>query len=113
MKQANTPVIVGHRGAHGAVPGNTLASFEKAIACGATEIETDSRLTSDGVVVQLHDAFFLDKAGIKHEIADTTFEVLKRHVPDVMTLQELINFVDQRARLMLEIKRGVPTEPII
>lgn len=113
MKQKTAPVVVGHRGAHGIVSGNTLASFEKALATGVAEIETDSRLTKDGVIVQLHDPFFIDDRGKKRRVATVTYAELKQQAPEVMTLPELIEFVNKRARLMLEIKSGVPTEPII
>ena len=47
--------IIAHRGASAYVPENTLAAFELAQAMGVTEIETDVRLTSDGVAVLCHD----------------------------------------------------------
>src|SRR5687767_14778811 len=48
--------IVGHRGAAGVAPENTLPSFEAAWAAGVAWVETDVRLTRDGVPVLLHDA---------------------------------------------------------
>jgi glycerophosphoryl diester phosphodiesterase len=48
--------IQGHRGARGLKPENTLPSFEAALDAGATSIETDVHLTSDGVPVLAHDA---------------------------------------------------------
>ena len=47
--------IVGHRGAAGLAPENTLLSFETAIAAGCDRVEFDVRVTRDGVVV-FHDA---------------------------------------------------------
>ena len=47
--------IIAHRGASAYVPENTLAAFELAQAMGVTEIETDVRLSSDGVAVLCHD----------------------------------------------------------
>lgn len=47
--------VVGHRGAAADAPENTLASFRLAIAAGADFIETDVRLTKDGVAVLMHD----------------------------------------------------------
>ncbi len=46
---------IGHRGAMGHAPENTIESFEKAIALGCDEIETDVRLAGDGRLVISHD----------------------------------------------------------
>jgi glycerophosphoryl diester phosphodiesterase len=46
---------IGHRGAMGHAPENTVASFEKAIALGCDEVETDVWLTADGRLVIAHD----------------------------------------------------------
>ncbi len=50
-----TPIVIGHRGAAGEAPENTLASFERGLADGAAILESDVHLTRDGVVVMLHD----------------------------------------------------------
>ncbi len=47
--------IIAHRGASAYVPENTLAAFQLALEMGVTEIETDVRLTRDGVAVLCHD----------------------------------------------------------
>ena len=46
---------IGHRGAMGHAPENTAESFEKAIALGCDEIETDVWLLDDGRLVISHD----------------------------------------------------------
>ena len=46
---------IGHRGACGHVPENTLASIERAIALGCVLTEVDIRRTADGALVLLHD----------------------------------------------------------
>ncbi|HEY8758928.1 MAG TPA: glycerophosphodiester phosphodiesterase [Candidatus Limnocylindria bacterium] len=46
---------IGHRGAMGHAPENTIASFEKAIALGCDEVETDVWLTTGGRLVISHD----------------------------------------------------------
>ncbi len=48
-------VIIGHRGAMGYVPENTLLSFEEAIRRGADLVEMDVQLTADNQVVVMHD----------------------------------------------------------
>lgn len=47
---------IGHRGASGEAPENTLASFDLALRRGADGIEFDVHLSSDGVPVVIHDA---------------------------------------------------------
>ena len=45
---------MGHRGAMGHAPENTIASFQKAIDLGCDEVETDVWLSADGFVIS-HD----------------------------------------------------------
>ena len=46
---------MGHRGAMGHAPENTIASFDKAIALGCDDVETDVWLMSDGRLLISHD----------------------------------------------------------
>jgi len=46
---------IGHRGASGEAPENTLAAFDLALRQGADGIEFDVHLSSDGVPVVIHD----------------------------------------------------------
>ncbi len=48
-------IIVGHRGAAGLAPENTLAAFEKACKIGVDAIELDVFLSADGHIVVHHD----------------------------------------------------------
>jgi glycerophosphoryl diester phosphodiesterase len=49
------PLVIGHRGAMGYRPENTMPSFEHALALGADCVEFDVHLTRDGVPVVIHD----------------------------------------------------------
>ena len=49
------PSVIGHRGAAGLAPENTLAALHKAHAVGCRWVEIDLRLTADGALVLLHD----------------------------------------------------------
>src|SRR5438132_11855371 len=46
---------IGHRGARGHAPENTIASFQKALDLGCDEVETDVWLVPDGRMVISHD----------------------------------------------------------
>jgi glycerophosphoryl diester phosphodiesterase len=47
--------VVGHRGAMGHCPENTMASFQRALELGADWIELDVHLTRDGALAVIHD----------------------------------------------------------
>lgn len=51
------PLLLGHRGARAlkAIPENTIASFDQALADGCDGFEFDVRLTADGEAVICHD----------------------------------------------------------
>jgi len=49
------PRILAHRGLSLDAPENTLLSFRRALAAGATHLETDVHATSDGIAVISHD----------------------------------------------------------
>ncbi len=49
------PMILGHRGAAGCAPENTLLSFARCLEQGAHSIESDVQITADGVPVLMHD----------------------------------------------------------
>jgi glycerophosphoryl diester phosphodiesterase len=51
-----SPAIVGHRGAAGLAPENTLAGLSAALEYHADRVEVDVRETADGEVICCHDA---------------------------------------------------------
>jgi glycerophosphoryl diester phosphodiesterase len=54
--RADDPVLnIGHRGASGYAPEHTFVAYDLALDLGADYIEQDLQLTSDGVLVVLHD----------------------------------------------------------
>lgn len=56
MNHTPAPTLVyAHRGASAELPENTLEAFELALALGVDALETDTRLTRDGVPVLSHD----------------------------------------------------------
>ncbi len=68
---------IGHRGAAGLEPENTLRSFRRAATEGADAIELDLRLTRDGHLVVLHDADVDRTTGGSGPVADMTLDEIK------------------------------------
>lgn len=101
--------IIGHRGARGLAPENTVASLKKAIEHGADEVEFDVRVTMDGIPVLHHDAWLSDPDGRRLKIAACSLEQLRQHKADLATLAEAMDYVGQRLPVYIEIK---PEEPL-
>lgn len=55
VHQPENLLVIGHRGAAGLAPENTLAAFEKAIELGVDAVEMDVQLSADGALVLYHD----------------------------------------------------------
>jgi glycerophosphoryl diester phosphodiesterase len=54
-RQAGKPIVIGHRGAAGLLPENTLAAFARACELGADILELDVLASADGELVVHHD----------------------------------------------------------
>lgn len=105
--------IIGHRGAKGLAPENTLASFEKALEHQVDEIELDVRVTVDGVAVVQHDPELHDPAGNHLNVAASTYRQLLEHKPTLMTFDAAMRAISRRVPVLVEVKPGVPTAPVI
>jgi glycerophosphoryl diester phosphodiesterase len=70
--------IIGHRGASGHAPENTLAAFKKAVALGATFIETDLQLSRDARFVAIHDDTLDRTTNGQGKVHDQTLATLRR-----------------------------------
>ncbi|NMM44584.1 glycerophosphodiester phosphodiesterase [Rhodospirillaceae bacterium KN72] len=55
MTRSDLPRLIGHRGAAGLAPENTMAAFRAAHAAGCRWVEFDCMLTRDGEIVVHHD----------------------------------------------------------
>jgi len=107
--------VVAHRGASAYAPEHTLASYRLALAQGADYVEQDLAVTSDGVLICLHDETLERTTDVEHVFPDRrpwlandfTLEEIKRldagswfdpkfageRVP---TFQEAIDLVKER-----------------
>jgi glycerophosphoryl diester phosphodiesterase len=71
-------LVIAHRGASGHAPENTLAAFKKAVALGATFIETDLHLSRDARFVAIHDATLNRTTNGQGSVHDLTLAELRR-----------------------------------
>jgi glycerophosphoryl diester phosphodiesterase len=67
-----SPLVIGHRGASGRLPENSLAAFRGALEDGADGVELDVRLSCDGIPVVVHDATTTRTTGVRSRVADRT-----------------------------------------
>lgn len=63
---------IGHRGAAGTAPENTLASFRRAAALGCDGVEFDLHRTADGHLVVIHDPYLERTTSGRGLVRDTT-----------------------------------------
>jgi glycerophosphoryl diester phosphodiesterase len=70
-------LIIGHRGAAGLEPENTLRSFRRAEKEGADVIELDLHLSRDGRLVVIHDPTVNRTTGERGKVAEMTLDQLK------------------------------------
>jgi glycerophosphoryl diester phosphodiesterase len=113
------PLVIAHRGGALESTENTIGAFQRAVKIGADGIETDIRLTRDGVIVVYHDDYFGRVEGLPQPqrtrlISDLTYSELSaqtlipvgddngsRRVP---TLNDLLGNV-KSVLLNIELKR--------
>jgi len=92
--------VIGHRGAAGSRPENTMAAVLKAIEDGADWIEIDVQETADGQVVVVHDSDFMKAAGVDLKVWDATMEDIARI--DIGSVFDA-TYADQRAPLLSDV----------
>lgn len=73
-------IVIGHRGAAGIEPENTIPSIEAAVACGVDMIEFDLRVTKDKQLVVIHDQNLYRIAGVNKNVADMTLDEISTTV---------------------------------
>jgi len=106
-------LIIGHRGACGLAPENTLASLRKAIEHHVDEIEFDLRVTKDGVPILHHDAALTDPNGSQLLVQDHTYAELQQHKTDLVSFDDMLAAIGHQTRLQVEVKTGEPVAPIV
>ena len=105
--------IIGHRGARGLAPENTITSLLKALEYRVDMIEFDVRVSKDGVAVLHHNRTLQDASGNKLGIEQHTYGELKEHKTDLTTLDDALKTISGKTLLYIEVKRNVPIKPIV
>lgn len=108
-RRADRPAIVGHRGARGTFPENTIDAFDAAKRQGADAIELDVRPTKDGALVVFHDPDLWRLAADRRSVDQVTHrELCTRAGLAVPTLEEALAFArGVGLGVNVEIKRDV------
>lgn len=113
--EINKLTVVAHRGGASLGPENSLYTIEKGIASGANMIEIDIHQTLDGKLVVCHDQSIDRTTTGKGLIRELTLEEIRKfNIIDskgnetdqkIPTFDEVLELVDGRVKLLVEIKR--------
>lgn len=105
-------LAIGHRGAAGEAPENTLTAIEVALAADVDAIEVDLRLSRDGAAIVLHDATLDRTTNAIGRVSELYLDEIRRanippaeHIP---TLDEVLERVAGLCDVFCEIKTDTP-----
>jgi len=70
--------VIGHRGAAGLAPENTIEGFRAGLEAGAEALELDVHLTADGVAVVIHDPTLERTTDRRDRVAEMTAEAIRQ-----------------------------------
>ena len=109
--------VVGHRGAAGVEPENTIRGFRYAIELGVDYTECDVHLTRDGRLVVMHDAKVDRTTNGTGAIRELTFDQIRAldagKGEQVPTLEEVLDVMRGQAIVLIEMKgEGVEEETV-
>ncbi len=123
-EKTGTISLIGHRGATGYYPENTMLSFEKGLEMGANILELDIHLSRDGHLVVIHDFSLERTTSGKGLVRDHTLRELqgldagsrfdakyagmRLQIP---TLDQVLQWAHGRVWLAIEIKSDWITYP--
>ena len=108
-------LIIGHRGAAGIAPENTIDSIQAAIDAGADIIEFDVRLTQDNELILIHDARLLRTHDLKEAVANLTYADLAELTASapIPRLREVLDRYFGTVLLNIELKSRGSGEHVI
>lgn len=110
-------LVIGHRGAAGLEPENTLRSYRKALEIGVDYVETDVYLTKDKRLIVMHDGT-VDRTTNGHgPVEAMTFEEVRKldagKGEKVPTLEEVLTLIKGKAKIHIEMKGDGTPRPVV
>jgi len=108
-------LVIGHRGAAGIAPENTLESLQAGIDSGADMLEFDVRITSDAVPILYHDAHLSRSRRRSVQISRLSLAQVRQKTRKhpVITLEEALDLTFGKIMLNIEIKSRSAVEPVM
>ncbi len=107
---------IGHRGAVGYEPENTLLSFKKALELNVDMIELDVHVCKTGEVVVIHDDKVDRTTNGKGFVLKRTFQALRAldagKGQKIPILQEVLDIVNRKAKINIELKGKGTAKPV-
>jgi len=106
-------LIIGHRGAAGLAPENTMKALKAGFDAGADMLEVDVRLTKDNQIVALHDSRLTRTHHHREAVSGVTYEQLQLLTKDspVPLLSTILDKYFGKILLNIEVKsRGCGEE---
>ena len=108
---------IGHRGACGHAPENTLASMRSALELSVHGFEFDIQLSKNGDPVVIHDDTLERTTNGKGLVSDCTLAELQEldagNGEKIPSFRDVIELVDKRCRLFIELKAEDCANPVM
>lgn len=108
-------IIIGHKGAAGYEPENTIRSFKRAIELKVDMIEFDVRICKSGELVVIHDKTTKRTTNKKIYISRSKLDDIKNldagMGEKIPTLEETLGFINKRVPVNIELKGKKTAEP--
>ncbi len=109
--------IIGHRGARGLEPENTMRSYRKALELDVDIIECDVHMTKDDHIVLMHDHTVDRTTNDSGLVNSFTFDEIRKldagEGEIIPTLQELLDLARGLVKLHIELKDKSATEATV
>ncbi len=108
--------VIGHAGAGGEAPENTLAGVRACLAAGVEGMEIDVQISRDGVPILLHDTTLDRTTGLRGPLL--AFSLAELQAADagggepVPSLAQVLDLVDGAFTVMIELKVDYDTEAV-
>jgi glycerophosphoryl diester phosphodiesterase len=117
LSKINYMLKIGHRGARGHEPENTLIGFQKAIDLHVDRIELDVHLSADGELMVIHDETIDRTTNGTGAVNQFSLPELKRFQIEkdqrIPTLTEVLNLIDQRCDVNIELKSYETVDKVV